>query len=331
MRESTSAVVESPRAEVSDLQLTGIHFKDNDPCKPLYPSLYKPFPDAPYAGLEPAFQIDPGVGSLSVYVSLAESSDVVLIADPKSPGKPLCRVLNEPDYEPEIAFAGSDPKSCWLTWKNLQDVPKTRVFRIYCQPKAGEFTDEQKVYGGIFLAFTTHETGTMGKEIKPEDVFNDDPRKIYLIGADIEHRPIYELHSGAQPVNPKIEQEVAYRIRAKHELPFQMRVAIKGAEWDSDLSFFRPVELESKLSGPTEFDFFWKDYDIAKVTLFHAVPHLGTGNENQVPPGWTPEEYDRALRNIGVDPTIIQPPKCDPVYGVCAPDGWDYEPGTGAR
>lgn len=322
MRESTSAVVESPRAEVSDLEITGITFDGNDPCKPLYPSLYKPFP---YAGLEPAFQVDPETSSLSVYISLAESSGVVLIDDLKDPGKPLCRVLNEPDYEPEIAFAGEDRKSCRLTWKNFPGAAKTRVFRIYCKPQTGEFTDEQKVYGGLFLAFTTHATGTMGKEIPPEDVGNEDPRKIYLIGADAMHRPIYELHKGAHPMNPKIEQEVAYRIRAKNELPFGMLVAIKGAEWDPELSFFQPVELQSKLPSPTEFDFSWKDHDLAKITMFHAVPQLGRGNENQVPPGWTPEEYDRALRDVGVDPTIIQPPKCDPVYGVCAPDGWDYK------
>jgi len=325
MRESTSAVMESPRAEISDLEITGVTFEGNDPCKPVYPSLYKPFLGAPYAGLEPAFQVDPGISSLSVYISLEESSEVLLVDDPKDPGQPLCRVLNEPDYKPVIAFAGSDQKSCRLTWENLENVPKTRVFRIYCQPKTGEFKDEQKVYGGIFLAFTLHETGTMGKEIAPEGVDNKDPRNIYLIGADAAHRPIYELHSGVHPENPKIEQEVAYRVLVKNELSFRMLVAIKGAEWDPDLSFFQPVELQSTPPSPTEFDFSWKDHDLAKVTLFHAVPHLGRGNENQVPPGWTPGEYDSALRDVGVDPTIIQPPKCDPVYGVCAPDGWDYK------
>lgn len=321
MRESTSAVVESPRAEASELQITGIRFKDNDPCKPLYPSLYKPFPDAPYAGLEPAFQVDPSVASLSVEVSL-EDSEVVMVEDPDDPARPLCRVLNEPSYKPEIVFTG--PKSCLLTWKSLPGVPKTRIFRIYCKPQTGEFTDEQKVYGGIFLAFTTHETGTMGKEIPPEGVDNNDPRKIYLIGADAAHRPLYELHSGAHPENPKIEQEVAYRGRMKNELSFQMLLTIKGAVWEQDPKFFAPVELRQELASPTEFDFSWKDHETAKITTFHAVPYLGRGNENQVPPGWTLDEYDRALRDIGVDPTIIQPPKCDPVYGVCAPDGWDY-------
>ncbi|HSK76617.1 MAG TPA: hypothetical protein VLQ45_09185 [Thermoanaerobaculia bacterium] len=327
MRETTSAVAESPRAEVSDLEITGVAFEGNDPCKPLYPSLYKAFP---HAGLEPAFQIDPSIPSLSVEISLAEDSEVVMVQERDDPTRPLCRVLNEPFYKPEIVFLGG-AQSCLLTWKSLPGAPKTRVFRIYCQPKMGEFTDEQKIYGGIFLAFTTHETGNMGKEIPPEPVFNEDPRKIYLTGADAAHRPVYELHSGVHPVNPKIEQEVAYRIRAKNELPFEMLLAIKAAVWEPDLRFFQPMELSHAPQSPTQSHFSWKDYDIAKVTTFHAVPKLAAEKgEEDLPSGWTRSEYEAALADIGVDPTIIQPPKCDPVYGVCAPDG-DYAPRTGAR
>jgi hypothetical protein len=333
------------QGQVRHLEVHNITFEGGDPCRPRYGSLYKAhfpreFPSEDVQ-LEPAFQVGDDVDAFSVTLHLHKDAPVDFVKDPARLGHPLCRVLNEPCGKPDIDYKCGDSRACTVTWKRLSGGAVTRIFRIYCRPKEGDFTDEQKVYGGIFLAFTTAPVGSMGKRIKPKPSGNNDRREVFLIGTDEQHRPIYDVHSKKLPCGEwGIEIEPAFRVRRGRLLEFSMTMGIPYAGWKDGLTFLQPPAQPEWLTRswrPEKYGFGWqtptqpcvdhhKECYQARITSFHLHPILPDAflcsslPQDLVDQEWKSwQEYKQAVEQIGVDPTIIEPPSCDPVYKVCDP------------
>lgn len=318
-----------------DLGQLKVGFKGGDPCQPRYESLYR-YHSAPEneEQIEPAFQIASTVKTVSVGLALADEN--IAFVEEVNPPRPVCREVGQegPDPALEIAYDPNDKSRCILTWTTPKD-PVAKAFRIYCRRREEPFTDEHKVHGGIVLVFSTHPSGTMGKEISPPgDHEHKDHHLIYLIGADKNHRPIYDIHQSVHSqVHKDVEIEPAFRIRRKQKpLSFRMGLKIYQAEWYEKVHFpskeGQPGELTYLLNAEKDsFQFNWNIEDPgnapARVTPFHLFPKLPADAFNQPLPAelaeWeTWENYDRALKDIGIDPTVIQLPVCDPYYGVCS-------------
>jgi hypothetical protein len=325
------------------ITIGNIFFEAGNLSRPRYPHFYRyPKPPTPALQLEPAFQVDDEVKELSVQLDLAiEKPDVQVefVDDRDDPGKPLCRELNDSGLEqPQVEYFGSSKTSCVLTWKAVEGAPKTRVFRLYCQRQQGkDLTDEEKVYGGLFLTFTTDPTGQIGKEIEPTKFPDLRPGSVWLLGSNVSHSPLYDQHHPlAMPEG--VEIEPAFRIREGHQLNFGMVQGIDYASWLPQLKFLQPPEKPDALDfthTSTYYSFSWRsaprdcqtgiaDCYEGQVVTFHLQPILPETHANFVgallEAGWTVEDYRAALEGIGVDPTIIQPPPCDPFYQVCYRD-----------
>lgn len=330
-----NATLESARVETqqtASIEINGITFAGKDPCRPKYNGFYR----GPHSGpvqLEPAFQVGNDVEQLKVTLGLESSDGIVFVEDPdpERPDRPLCRVLDDKDFRPDIEFSPGDRTSCILTWKRLPDAPVTRVFRVYCKPKGGEPSPEQKVHGGLFLAFITYPLTGMGREIEERDPGNQDRGRIHLTGADRKHRPLYDLHELKLPEDLDVELEPAYRVRRSVPFQFEAIIHIEDAVWGDELTFLQPTTKPDELCverlSPTAFGFGWNGTgtEEARITTFHLQPIVspeavkGDFPESLLALGWTGwDEYAAALQKLSADPTIIQPPSCDPVYNVCS-------------
>lgn len=324
---------------MASITISNIRFADGDPCRPLYPDLY----EFPVGGqlpvqVEPAFQIGDGIGELSVELDLDEGSDVEFTLGEE--GRPVCWEING---ERVLDLEGSS-SSCVFIWRRDETRPRARAFRIYCQSKSAKPTDEVKVHGGLFLAFITATTGQMGREILPHQLPAPNYRDIVLLGSDENHRPLYDVHRSGIVLPEQVEIEPAFRVREGRPLDFNMQMGILYAVWQEDLKFIQPEYKPVPLSGsyspdePTAYRFHWhqkmprpcqkpEDCYSGKVVAFHLQPTLPPEVETNAAfldklerQGWALDQYRRALQEIGVDPTIIQPPPCDPFYQVCYRD-----------
>lgn len=313
------------------ITISNIQFADGDPCRPRYPDFYY----LPVGGdipvqVEPAFQIGDGVQELSVRLDLAADSEVEFTLED---GLPLCWEINHG----QVLEVQGSPSSCTLTWKRDDKLPLTRAFRLYCRRKGTEPpTDEVRVHGGLFLAFTTYPTGAMGREIPPQIPHAPNYRDVILMGSDKNHRPLYDVHHLETALPEKVEIEPAFRVREGWPLDFGMVMGILYGRWLEELIFIqpetKPESLDCTFSSdePTVYRFRWQqkpprpcdkpeDCFTGQIVTFHLKPILPRF-ENFYLKGWTQQEYREAIEGIGVDPTIIQPPPCDPFYQVCYRD-----------
>lgn len=315
---------------MASITISNIFFVDRDPCQPRYPDFYL----LPVGGdipvqVEPAFQIGDGVNELSVQLELDAGSEVEFTLEGNHP---LCWELNHGKVEVQGSLS-----SCTLIWQRDEKLPPTRVFRLYCQRKGTKLTNEQKVHGGLFLAFTTAPTGEMGRKIPPQNPPAPDYQDVVLMGSDEDYRPLYDVHRLEIVLPKKVEIEPAFRVREGCPLDFGMVMGILYGQWLEDLKFIQPETKPESLDctfspdEPTVYRFRWqqkpprpcaepKDCFTGQVVTFHLQPTLDE-SQNFDLEGWTPDEYQAALEKIGVDPTIIQPPPCDPFYQVCYQDG----------
>ncbi len=334
---SNTASTASDRLEVRQekapvpLGLFKVRFKNEDPCRPRYEDLYRYHSaEEKENQIEPAFQIANTVEAVSIIFAL-DSSEMEFVPEDKV-SSPLCREMGEkaPSPDLKVDYHEGDKSRCVLTWNTPRE-PAVKVFRIYCRRKQGEFTKEHKVHGGIFVVFSTYSTGTMGKQILPPDHQHEDHHEVHLLGTDQHHRPLYDIHQAVQ-VPKTIEIEPAYRIRRTQKvLSFRMNMKIKKAQWEDKVIFpqpgGKPAELTHELTGAAKdsFRFQWtvkNPTDSGKVTTFHLVPKLADDALTQPLPAelaeWeTWENYAEALKEIGIDPTVVQPPRCDDIFQVC--------------
>lgn len=329
---------------MSEVTIGKVDFKAGDPCRPRYVDLYhdqEPF-DAPQVQVEPAYQVGDGVEELRIRVELGGGN--VEFTD--EGGHPLCRELNHPKSQPRIEYDG--PSACILTWSRGKAHPATRVFRIYCHRRGvdpKDETDEVKVYGGIFVAVTTS-LSIMRRHI-PHAL--PDPvklRKVVVIGTDPHGRPVYDVFKQRQIEEPaEVELAPAFRAREGMSLEFSMIMGIEYASWNGNVEYIQPNgKPPAHLQGdydpkyPKQYHFNWQnpgrgcvsigpldDCFLGQIVTFHLEPRLDPiGSDVEFPwslqqagfEGWG--DYALALQEINVDPTIIQPPPCDPVYRVCA-------------
>lgn len=329
---------------MSEVRVGRVDFKNGDPCKPRYVDLYhnqEPQED-PLVQVEPAFQVGESVEKLQVRVTL-EKGDVVFTDEG---GRPLCRELNSPRI-PTIEYDGAG--GCVLTWAREAALPATRVFRIYCQRSGQKPTDEEMVYGGIFVAITTS-VSLMRRHIPHDRPDSVRLRDIVVIGTDPAGRPVFDVFKPREETDATlpfgVELAPAYRARESKALEFAMTMGIENASWNGEVDYIqpqgkKPLGLSGKYNPehPKEYHFYWhntlgqgchatqplENCYLGEIVTFHLVPQLEHSAEDlPFPPrlshagfkGW--DDYAAALKMINVDPTIIQPPPCDPVYRVCS-------------
>lgn len=331
---------------MSEVTIGKVDFEAGDPCRPRYVDLYhdqEPY-DVPRVQVEPAFQVGLSVDELRVRVELKQG-DVELTDED---GRPLCRELNDPKSRPRIEYDGGDRSACVLTWSrgNPAD-PPTRVFRIYCSRSGEKPTNEEMVYGGIFLAVTTS-VSEIYRHIPHQHPERVKLRDVVVLGTDHHGRPVYDIFKEREALQPpEVELAPAFRAREGTPLEFNMIMGIEDACWNGVVEYVQPRGKQSPhLQGdynpkfPKEYSFFWQTPGqgcvatkplescyAGEIVTFHLEPRLDPeafNAEVELPrrlieagfQGW--DDYAVALKKINADPTIIQPPPCDPVYRVCA-------------
>ncbi len=328
---------------MSDVHVGKVHFKAGNPCRPRYVDLYhdqEPLED-PLVQVEPAFQVGGSIDELQVRMELA--GGIVEFTD--DGGQPLCRELNAPERRPKIEYDG--PSACILTWSREIPAPATRVFRIYCHRRGQDPTDEEKVYGGIFVAVTTS-ISEIYRHIPHQHPEHVKLRDVVVLGTDHRGRPVYDIFKEREALQPHaVELAPAFRAREGTPLEFKMIMGIEDACWNGVVEYVQPRGKQPPhLQGdynpelPKEYSFFWQTPGqgcvatkplescyLGEIVTFHLEPRLDPdvfNAEVEFPrrlieagfQGW--DDYGNALKKINSDPTIIQPPPCDPVYRVCA-------------
>ncbi|HEX6898922.1 MAG TPA: hypothetical protein VF789_04380 [Thermoanaerobaculia bacterium] len=328
---------------IAETTIGKVDFKAGDPCRPRYLDLYEDqgILADPRTQVEPSLQVGSSVSELQVRMELADGADgKVEFTD--EDGRPLCRELNDPESRPQIEYDG--PSACVLTWSRGSADLATRVFRIYCQRRDKDLTDEERVYGGIFVAVTTS-MSVMKSHIPHEHPGPVELRRVVVIGTDPHGRPVYDVfkkHQITQPLH--VELAPSFRVREGKSLEFSMVMGIEYACWNGQVQYIQPkgeqpphLQKNYDPQDPKKYHFHWQtpsrectpkdpfDCYRGEIVTFHLEPRLEPIASDVVLPeslrragfqGW--DDYDSALRKINVDPTIIQPPPCDPVYRVCA-------------
>jgi hypothetical protein len=328
---------------MSEVHVGRVDFKNGDPCRPRYVDLYRNQEpqDDPLVQVEPAFQVGESVEKLQVRIELKKGG--VVFTD--EGGRPLCRELNFPESRPLIEYDGAG--GCVLTWVRDAALPATRAFRIYCHRRDQKPTDEEMVYGGIFVAVTTS-VSLMRRHIPHDPPAGVKLRDIVVIGTDQAGRPVFDVFKPREETAPPlpfgVELAPAYRARESKPLEFAMTMGIEQASWNGEVDYIQPQKKPPGLIGdynaghPKQYQFCWntpgrgcrstqplESCYRGEIVTFHLVPQLDQSAANvPLPPrlahagfkNW--DDYGAALQMINVDPTIIQPPPCDPVYRVCS-------------
>lgn len=326
---------------MSEAHVGKVDFKEGDPCRPRYVDLYhdqEPKEESPVQ-VEPAFQVGDSIEELRVRVELAAGG----VGFTDDDGRPLCRELNAPESRPRIEYDG--PSACTLTWIREIGAPATRVFRIYCHRRGRELTHEEKVYGGIFVAVTTS-LSKIRRHIPHELPNQVRLRDVVVLGTDEHGRPVYDVFKRREAMEPfEVELAPAFRAREGKALEFVMTMGIEEASWNGKVEYIQPKGKQPPhLKGlyeeqhPKKYYFHWQtpgrecvssapaeDCYLGEIVTFHLEPQLDTPTADVSLPwrlvhagfkNW--DDYAAALSMINVDPTIIQPPPCDPVYKVCS-------------
>jgi hypothetical protein len=317
-----------------------VQFEAGDPCRPRYVDLYRDPADEQWLQLEPAFQVWDPIYELRVRVELAEGDVEITDED----GRPLCRELNVPEARPEIRYDG--PRACVLTWSRVEPiVDATRVFRIYCHRrgvKPEEETKEVMVYGGIFVAVTTR-LSALHSHIPVRHLDAVRLWNIVVIGTDDYGRPLYDIFKPFEDTGAilpdGVELAPAYLTRKGQALDFVMTMGIEHAVWTGEVEYIQPKDRKpGALHGryhpehPKKYYFSWQTDDPeqepgfrGEIATFHLQATLEEHAEKLQFPEWLRRAgfkdwhaYLLVLKNVNADPTVIQPPPCDPVYKVCA-------------
>lgn len=311
-----------------------VRFEKGDPCRPKYEDLYQNPPDDQGILLEPALQVGEDIDTFEVRLELTAGDVEITDED----GRPLCRELNRPEARPEIRYDG--PSAFLLTWNREEPLPATRVFRIYCRRGGQEPTDPEKVYGGIFVAVTTS-VSRLRPSI-PYSIVNEIKlSNIIVIGTDSDGRPVYDTFTPMEDNNKAlpsgIELVPAFRAKTGQRLTFVMTMGIEFAVWDGKVEYIepkgrRPTPLLEGYSRqkPKKYHFSWEtkptqESYLGDIVTFHLGATLKSSAQARSFPkrlrrlgfaSW--QDYQKALKLVNADPTIIQPPPCDPVYRVCS-------------
>jgi hypothetical protein len=307
------------------VQITGITFQDGDLCSPRYPTL---FDEDRAKGLrfEPGFQI----------LSLDRTFEFLVQLDPEG-GVELDRIvlpLNARSLPPGLKTEWPDPFTCLLTLGSPFE--KVTALRLPCHPTGREITEEEIVYGGVYLAIVNREEpmtkwhfAVVAEPGEPEEL------TIKLLGLDGFGRPVYDLFvaDALSELPPDLVLEPTFRVQGFEKVSLAIRIATPP---ELDLRF------RKALRDPAQVKVEPFEPDLKPPQLRSAVREdegrrcgmvwvagqsgtsVGAASTFYLEADWQPQGagHRSFLRQHGVravrvqlDPTVIQPPSCN--GGIC--------------
>jgi hypothetical protein len=314
----TATLVE---ASVTDepVRITRITFENGELCKPRYPTLID-YGRAPQGvRFEPGFQIlspgrhqfllqlEPGFEFTQELVSLNADSQILGL---------------EVDW--------SVPFTCRLTLDGVAG--KVASLRLPCRPSTSAriFSDEEYVYGGVYLALINREetlsASTQNVVSAPGD---PEPHTIKLLGLDQHGRTVYDLfkHDALPGVPSNLGLEPTIGVYRTETVSFSLKIAtipdLEFEEVEDQQVKVRP--FEPSVRPPELKNAGWADEGRRCDLLWEAA----SGSEGLVSTFyldiWQPASsgdvrpgvrHSRKRRRVAqVDPTVIQPPSC--FGGIC--------------
>lgn len=302
------------------VRIAGITFQDGDLCRPRYPTLIDE-DRAQGVCFEPGFQI----------LSSGRTLEFLIELDPEG-GVELDRMvlpLNASSLPPGLKAEWRDPFTCLLTLDGPLD--KVTALRLLCRPTGRDITNEEIVYGGVYLTIVDREESIVGLG---SSLVSDrgEPEKltIKLLGLDDKGRPVYDLFlPEALPALPHdLGLEPTFRVYGHERVELTIRIATPP---ELDLRFRRSAvdhaqvkiePFEPILKPPQLRNAGWEDDGRRCDMTWVAGPsgaRVGAASTFYLEAEWQPKEsrVESFLRRHGVrkvrlqlDPTVIQPPSC---------------------
>lgn len=321
-----------------------VRFHEGKLWKARYPSLIRD--DAPELQFEPAFQIfsDDDSQQVEVVFRIAECENAAFAA---AGGEVSWQSLvpNNPAPRVEVGLVDEDPKVCRVLWTRSGD--RLVALRIACQPLFGQPASDHdaaaltRVEGGVYLAIIDP-----GKELHHFPVpllpsaSSTVPGRVRVVGIDARSRPVYDLFT-ATDLPEELAPELAFRA-AHGELP-ELPIFLDLPDHDIRYKVVENDQVAMEYVFPTERPAGLKGTPASEekrlCTLQWSVPsftvpdpacgseggmkrNLGSGgrvaslNALLDPRRLSDPHLRKAIAQVRIDPTVIEPPACD-ASGVC--------------
>jgi hypothetical protein len=342
-------------AEPLRFALTDITFEDERLWQPRYESLidYSRVALPGQARIEPSFQLREKTGSLQE-ITLELASEGFRFRTREGGEEVVAYSIAEPDASPlpglvEIRLDGSE-RRCKLVWDTAAATAHATTLRIACDGGRARTPLEKKlaaVEGGLWLTLVKPSAAQISEPCPPPSDRGSRPDLVIdLLGFDDHGRPLYALFRGEayRDIPGAIELEPAFRVGRGSSLPFAVAL---GSSLPPELHF-RP----NCGPGPDQIRVFpfqpqrREELERLAPTLcqargrrcamhWHRPPGSSHGTVGSVaawflalefePGAEVPERYrsqvlaDGRTHATTLDPTVIQPPPCDPLTQTCLP------------
>ncbi|MGH7488407.1 MAG: hypothetical protein ACREMY_22835, partial [bacterium] len=288
--------------------------------------------------LEPAIQFArPFNGVFKIVLELAENEPARFkVRDEKV----ICWALDRTprDHEAPGEIDGlvdikADPKRCVIVWSPAQaDAWRhATALRILCEDEDGK----TPVAGGIYLVLINGTKRGGAVEPAAKDPGSPQPSTIKIIGIDRFGRPVYDCFKGTQDVPREAEIEPAFRmlegesvdLKIALDLPGKLsHLVFKDDEREAVVKPLCPAVRAPQLHAA--------DLDTARKTCtMHWRQRTGRSicsgtNKKRCCTQGHASTFFFELKSLSpdltlgldmdIDPTVIQPPPCDP-NGTCMP------------
>lgn len=298
-----------------------VRFEDGKLWQPRYEQLidYKVAPQG--FQFEPAFVVRSAESGATVEVSFgveqAEADDVEFYVDADK-GLDYLELRGAPGVSVSV-----DGPRCQVTWKRSGSGERSLMsLRIPCRRRSRPQDGLDLVEGGVYLVMidpglsSQLPSGPAQVLARPEQAGVPKAGAVRLKGFDEYDRPVYDLFHGDVP--RELVREPAFRAAHEEQLDFTLVLASEAWFQVDDggvprLSFFIPGTLRPALVGTTI------DDAHKECTIQWHRPEKQPGIDTAR--GTT--SFDILLnladnRSVRIDPTVIEPPACDP-SGVCSP------------
>ncbi|MES1240736.1 MAG: hypothetical protein ABUT39_03875 [Acidobacteriota bacterium] len=314
-------------AEPVRLDINDIRFEDGKLWQPRYESLID------YSCAPAGFQFEPAFlayteQEVEVVFRIADSENAVF--DVQNDGTVRWGLL--PVAGPAVSVKvsvevdGSDPRSCRVIWK--PSGATLTALHIACRPAEGRIPDAVTlIEGGVYLVI-----------IEPRESLPPSPQAVNkggapragtvrFLGIDEHNRPVYDLFRNVAPLELVLEPA----LRAGHGERVGLRLALDlvppyagsrfkvGTDGQAEMIFNPPAERPACLvDTPAE-----EDHKACSIRWDR--PGMTEGKTSNF---YAVLEHVPANVEIRIDPTVIEPPACDP-SGVCSPPR-NGDPGVSA-
>lgn len=342
-------------AEPLRYALTEITFEDERLWQPRYESLidYDRVALPGQARIEPSFQLREEPGSLQE-ITLELASQEFRFRTAGGGDEVVAYSIAEPYTSPlpglvEIRLAGSEQR-CKLVWDSSAATARATTLRIACDGGQARTPLEKElaaVEGGLWLTLVKPSSVQISEPCSPPPDRGSRPDLVIdLLGFDDHGRPLYQVfrEEAYRDIPGAIELEPAFRVGRGSSVPFGVAL---GSGLPPELHF-----LPNCGPGPDQIRVFpfqpsrREDLERLQPTHcqaqgrrcamhWHRPPGPSRGTVGSVAtwflalefePGATvPERYRSQVLADGrtlattLDPTVIQPPPCDPLTQTCLP------------